>query len=182
MRFQLALVALLASATSSAATVNLFLDTGMTRGSEVATLQMTLSGPSVAPFGDASYVLENIESIGVTGNIDGTQIDFSVISATGTLDKHSSQDVYKSNFSGLNISMTETVTSSTGAETTWLFRSGFDLDYNPFLFLNPGDGNNYNWSGSPQPGWGNVVPIPAAVWLFGSALTGLGWIRRKQAT
>jgi len=25
----------------------------------------------------------------------------------------------------------------------------------------------------------NVVPIPAAVWLFGSALLGLGWIRRK---
>jgi hypothetical protein len=27
---------------------------------------------------------------------------------------------------------------------------------------------------------GAAVPIPAAVWLFGSALAGLGWIRRKQ--
>jgi hypothetical protein len=26
----------------------------------------------------------------------------------------------------------------------------------------------------------SVVPIPAAVWLFASALAGLGWIRRKQ--
>jgi hypothetical protein len=26
----------------------------------------------------------------------------------------------------------------------------------------------------------NVVPIPAAAWLFGSALAGLGWLRRKQ--
>jgi hypothetical protein len=26
----------------------------------------------------------------------------------------------------------------------------------------------------------NVVPIPASVWLFGSALAGLGWMRRKQ--
>jgi hypothetical protein len=26
-----------------------------------------------------------------------------------------------------------------------------------------------------------AVPIPAAVWLFGSALAGLGWMRRKQA-
>ena len=26
----------------------------------------------------------------------------------------------------------------------------------------------------------NVVPIPAAAWLFGSALAGLGWMRRKQ--
>ena len=25
------------------------------------------------------------------------------------------------------------------------------------------------------------VPIPAAAWLFGSALAGLGWLRRKQA-
>jgi hypothetical protein len=28
--------------------------------------------------------------------------------------------------------------------------------------------------------WSVVVPIPAAVWLFGSALAGLGWMRRKQ--
>jgi len=26
----------------------------------------------------------------------------------------------------------------------------------------------------------SAVPIPAAVWLFGSALAGLGWMRRKQ--
>jgi len=31
-------------------------------------------------------------------------------------------------------------------------------------------------------GQGNVVPIPAAVWLFGSALAGLGWLRRQQTT
>jgi hypothetical protein len=30
-----------------------------------------------------------------------------------------------------------------------------------------------SWSAS-------VVPIPAAVWLFGSALAGLGWMRRKR--
>jgi hypothetical protein len=29
---------------------------------------------------------------------------------------------------------------------------------------------------------GAAVPIPAAVWLFGSALAGLGWLRRKQTT
>lgn len=28
----------------------------------------------------------------------------------------------------------------------------------------------------------NVVPIPAAVWLFGSALAGLGWLKRKQTS
>ena len=25
-----------------------------------------------------------------------------------------------------------------------------------------------------------TVPIPAAAWLFGTAIAGLGWIRRKQ--
>ena len=27
----------------------------------------------------------------------------------------------------------------------------------------------------------SAVPVPAAVWLFGSALAGLGWVRRKQS-
>ncbi len=27
---------------------------------------------------------------------------------------------------------------------------------------------------------GAAVPVPAAVWLFGSALVGLGWVRRKH--
>ena len=28
---------------------------------------------------------------------------------------------------------------------------------------------------------GSVVPLPAAAWLFGSALAGLGWMRRKKS-
>ena len=32
-----------------------------------------------------------------------------------------------------------------------------------------------------QSDWVGVVPIPAAVWLFGSALGALGWMRRKVA-
>jgi hypothetical protein len=27
----------------------------------------------------------------------------------------------------------------------------------------------------------NVIPVPAAVWLFGSALGMLGWMRRRTA-
>ena len=27
----------------------------------------------------------------------------------------------------------------------------------------------------------SAVPVPAAAWLFGSALAGLGWLRRKQS-
>ena len=38
----------------------------------------------------------------------------------------------------------------------------------------------YVWSWSGDSITLNVIPIPAAVWLFGSALAGLGWMRRKQ--
>jgi hypothetical protein len=45
--------------------------------------------------------------------------------------------------------------------------------------------NDFDWYGGSQLLVDNVstsvVPVPAAVWLFGSALAGLGWMRRKQA-
>jgi hypothetical protein len=53
---------------------------------------------------------------------------------------------------------------------------------------------NLNWTGLTLLSIGNIngtptvvdsitasqVPVPAAAWLFGSALAGLGWLRRKQ--
>ena len=42
-------------------------------------------------------------------------------------------------------------------------------------FLDPDGNTRYIVSG-----YATAVPIPAAAWLFGSALAGLGWIRRKQ--
>jgi hypothetical protein len=51
-----------------------------------------------------------------------------------------------------------------------------------FSFRN-GDSAAYVFVDDPQDGAGlklAAVPIPAAVWLFGSALAGLGWLRRKQ--
>jgi hypothetical protein len=69
------------------------------------------------------------------------------------------------------------------------------------VFIDPGWTSSIMWFSTPLaptlttatqtflsfiPGAGlvagvGVVPIPAAVWLFGSALAGLGWIGRKQA-
>ena len=54
-----------------------------------------------------------------------------------------------------------------------------DLDYLDSYYFNDmtPDGYTYNISGNVT---ASVVPIPATVWLFGSALAGLGWMRRKQ--
>ena len=57
-------------------------------------------------------------------------------------------------------------------------------DYTEKWESGPGRSAETTWGGpdSPQGTWAaTVVPIPAAAWLFGSALAGLGCIRRKQA-
>ena len=43
-------------------------------------------------------------------------------------------------------------------------------------------GRDYGSDSNYSVGLGSftAVPIPAAVWLFGSALAGLGWMKRKQ--
>ena len=43
------------------------------------------------------------------------------------------------------------------------------------------DNPNQNYIQFDNLGFG-AVPVPAAIWLFGSALTGLGLMRRKGAT
>jgi hypothetical protein len=45
---------------------------------------------------------------------------------------------------------------------------------------NPGSAPGTEVVGVDNVAAGAAVPIPAAVWLVGSALAGLGWIRRKQ--
>ena len=39
----------------------------------------------------------------------------------------------------------------------------------------------YAWAVRDGDVGASVVPVPAAVWLFGSALAGLGWLRRSRA-
>ena len=41
------------------------------------------------------------------------------------------------------------------------------------------DTGTYEWTWEGDSVTLSIVPIPAAVWLFGSALAGLGWMRRK---
>lgn len=56
----------------------------------------------------------------------------------------------------------------------------------PFIYrtseaLLTGDPNNPAWERLTVSGSVSTVPIPAAAWLFGSALLGLGIVKRKNA-
>ena len=52
-------------------------------------------------------------------------------------------------------------------------------------WLNVDEFSMYDYSNIDAMAFDNIVvtavPIPATVWLFGSALAGLGWMRRKKA-
>jgi len=63
--------------------------------------------------------------------------------------------------------------SNAGGQVLLTLGNSGTYDYSPL----PGDMRRAIISGSVV---ASVVPIPAAVWLFGSALAGLGWMRRKQ--
>jgi hypothetical protein len=68
-------------------------------------------------------------------------------------------------------------------DPTWEFASNFSLEE----VLNPMQSEVYGVMpagldlGEIPTNLVGVVPVPAAVWLFGSALGLLGWIRRKQS-
>jgi hypothetical protein len=49
---------------------------------------------------------------------------------------------------------------------------------NGIFVMNSNGTGSLNWEITS--GTVSAVPIPAAVWLLGSALAGLGWLRRKQ--
>ena len=69
----------------------------------------------------------------------------------------------------------------------WVFLSGVPVGTGDWLNLEAvrfwAEGNGFGY-GYATVELDNVVvsavPIPAAVWLFGSALAGLGWLKRKQ--
>ena len=75
-------------------------------------------------------------------------------------------------------------TNCAASTTTMSFEWG--LNYNAFPSFDPDEviqglmDNGIEFHMSPERGNSNVVPIPAAVWLLGSALGGLAMMRRRK--
>lgn len=68
------------------------------------------------------------------------------------------------------------------------FRVRFDIDLSDFSVISVVEDLAYVTTVNPflrgpttvQLVSAKVIPLPPAIWLFGSALAGLGWLRRKQ--
>ena len=68
-------------------------------------------------------------------------------------------------------------------EWTWFDTSGLGEVYGLSFSLDSSDSGQFGINTSAYLAADNfsVVPVPAAVWLFGSALAGLGWMRRRRS-
>ena len=142
-------------------------------GSVTGTLVLDLQEPAISQSWDKNNVL----SYSFTFN------NFTIDNTNSTLNN---------SFVG-NIPFTTTLSSPFSFDDGFLF-ARYDADSN--VFLNIGDGLNLVQNGIPGCASGgscqtfttgswtrtSVIPVPAAVWLFGSGLIGLiGVARRKKA-
>jgi hypothetical protein len=129
-------------------------------------------------FNDGGSGFENVASVFIDGVNYGSYDIFSP----------QAYDVIDYNFNAYEFSVDFLLDASTTA--AYLADGVFDviIDFGARVSVDCG------WSGTSNclSGEGNspfasasattsAVPIPAAVWLFGSALAGLGWFRRKTA-
>jgi hypothetical protein len=90
--------------------------------------------------------------------------------------------------SDLCLSHAWTAVEGSYAELSWIYRDDTAMDAtvivdsNNILGSNPDHFDTYAHPARSH--WmvrSTVVPLPASLWLFGSALAGLGWLRRKQS-
>ncbi len=120
----------------------------------------------------------------------------------------STNDVYGGGYYVFGADYTSAIGTATSLQTPWTYLrsyySSFDISEKSFLSLTwdgaltnsggthnlvPGlqtvdqgtrGDNNFNYAHGTISASSAITPIPAAVWLFGSALAGLGWMSRKQ--
>ncbi|WP_209262626.1 hypothetical protein [Thiorhodococcus minor] len=143
-------------------------------GSNMATTQGVINGASVAGW---TTILSNIDLPVATGSVSPAATIWTLSSGSTTyIFKLSNVDSFSDNtaFDMRTISLfgLGTVTDGSQGTAARLSLSGNFFDTN-------GDGT---WEGNVSEFTVQAVPIPAAGWLFGSALVGLlGVARRRQA-
>jgi hypothetical protein len=141
----------------------------------------------------------NPASVGMTGNDSSVALDWCDLTCTGTgtvaMETASGGrfDLLGFDFSSGNLGVGGPMEvigylNSGGTVSTSLLTVGSDLPWDTAVvdwtnlirveFIVPTEGFNIGFVDNVVVD--NVVPIPAAVWLFGSGLGLLGWLRRRQ--
>ncbi|MGI9309299.1 MAG: VPLPA-CTERM sorting domain-containing protein, partial [Gammaproteobacteria bacterium] len=122
-------------------------------------------------------------------NVDGTTIA-NVLTSYGSslfVTFDSSITAFGVDLASFNDGLIRTEIVINGVVTTPVVQGAFDVRF--FGFISSDGFTTVEFRGIENDGFGmdnvlygsgTAVPIPAAVWLFGSALAGLGWMRRKQ--
>ena len=144
---------------------------------------ITLSGDSILE-GASSYDYSDAETIEFWGEIDQGWVQFDVLNPEELGFAGGPREYYLSPY-GSYIYLSETTTNP-GVATNWMLLAdemmipGTPNDYGVSLRkLDGSEAYTEEWLYG-HPAWSSVVPIPGAVWLFGSALAGLGWFRRRK--
>lgn len=87
-------------------------------------------------------------------------------------------------YGGVSTSINGTLAGGGAADLSVAVGTGDWLNLELVTFSGEGGGFGFLEEAGAQVELDNInvsaVPIPAAAWLFGSALAGLGWMRRKQ--
>jgi len=140
----------------------------------ISTMSLTIGGTTLSPNSiDTSRILifDDADRSAVDPDLPFLDQWFGTVEESGTL------EIEKYNFSLVTLSATAPVaplTSTDLVEPTW--PSAWNRTLIGYQILDANDPEIVLASVSA-----NIVPVPSAVWLFGSALGLLGWIRRKAA-
>ena len=146
----------------------------------------TLDGNDVAEATHLDLSSISTDSMSASVLLEGQLIQLDVTDAWGEL-AYNGSDGYRATTYPIEttIRMSETVTNP-GVETVWAF-SLYDPHYigcrtcwiESSLYRDGGSHNGGETYWRDRTVEFSVVPIPAAAWLFASALAGLGWLRRR---
>ena len=178
-----ATVFMLASTAASAATVGTGPTVWAPNSADVDFLQLvdfglTTNGGTLALFDEADISLTNALVIGEAGG----QVDFVASAVPGSSD-------WIASFNGMNLTLKDDNNFRLGmkwgagvyvTDLTWELQTGLKTDSYLITFRSGTSPDNFK-TGQTLAVDVKVVPVPAAVWLFGSGLIGLVGVARRRA-